>query len=175
MKGYIHIYTGEGKGKTTACLGLLLRALVAGYKVFFCQFLKESTYSEIKMLKKLCGCMAAELEIRQYGVKRKVSTAFTNRDKEAAARGFQELKAAVAGNQYNLAIADEICVAIHYGLIPLAEVIDMLKTKPQNLELVLTGRYTCEELCTAADLVTEMKLVKHYYQEGIMARKGIEF
>ena len=175
MKGYIQIYTGEGKGKTTACLGLLLRALGADYKVFFCQFLKDSLYSEIKMLRKIASSLSADLVIRQFGVKRRVSTTFTEQDREAAAGGFRELQTAVAGNQYDLVIADELCVAVHYGLVSLADVIDMLKTKPQNLELVITGRSACDELCAAADLVTEMKLIKHYFQEGIVARKGIEF
>jgi len=171
QRGYIHLYTGNGKGKTTAALGLALRAVGAGQQVFIAQFVKGMPYSEILSIKKyLQG-----ITLLQYGLDCFIVNEPTDKDIEAARKGLLEVSEIIASNLYDMVILDEICIALYYKLFSLNEVIDLLKSKPEPTELVLTGRYAPAQLIEIADLVTEMKEVKHYYNKGIEARKGIEF
>ena len=142
-KGYIQIYTGNGKGKTTCALGLSLRAICNGYSVFFGQFLKGQDYSELKAVESL-----QNFTIRQYGTANFVFN--------------------------DIIVMDEVNIAIHKNLITVDDVIDILKLRPENTEMILTGRYAHEKLIEIADLVTEMKEIKHYYTQGVMSRAGIE-
>jgi len=176
MKGYIQIYTGDGKGKTTASLGLTLRALGAGCSVFIGQFLKNGDYSEIRMLKKMANILdeGQKLKVRQYGEPRFVGQTPRPEDLESARRGWVEIREAALSGRYDVVVMEEINVALHLNLIPLEEVLALLAEKPEETELVLTGRYAPAELREAADLVSEITEEKHYYQQGVPARTGIE-
>lgn len=170
MKGYIQLYTGNGKGKTTAALGLALRAAGAGKKIFVAQFVKGMHYAELDIIKRL-----PEIELRQYGLDCFIVNEPTEKDIEAAKKGLAEISEIIALNKFDLMILDEICIALHYHLFTIEEILNLLKTKPVEMEIVMTGRYAPPELYEVADLVTEMKEIKHYYNNGISARKGIEF
>ncbi|MCK4569500.1 MAG: cob(I)yrinic acid a,c-diamide adenosyltransferase [Bacteroidales bacterium] len=171
MRGYVHVYTGNGKGKTTAALGLALRASGAGMKVFIGQFIKGQQYSELRTI----AHDLKNISVKQYGLGCFIVDKPTIEDREAARKGFDEIRQIIKNGKYDMLILDEINIALYYKLIGLDELITLIKEKPQQLELVITGRYAPEEIIEAADLVTEMKEVKHYYQKGIEARKGIEF
>jgi cob(I)alamin adenosyltransferase len=170
MKGYIHLYTGNGKGKTTAALGLALRAVGAGKKVFIAQFVKGMHYSELDVLGRL-----PEIEIRQYGLDCFIREKPTEKDVEAARKGFNEVTEVITNNKADMVVMDEVCIALHYHLFELEELISLLKMKPPGMEVILTGRYAPVELFEHADLITEMREIRHYYNRGIEARKGIEF
>jgi cob(I)alamin adenosyltransferase len=170
-KGYIQIYTGNGKGKTTAILGLSLRAAGAGLKVFIAQFLKKRRSSEHKALERFKDLIT----IKQYGTRFFKKGEFTKSDMEATKKGFEEVKDIISSKRYDLVILDEINVAIHYKLLNVEDVINVLKSKPEGMEIVLTGRYADEKIIELADLVTELKEIKHYYKKGVKARKGIEY
>ena len=171
MKGYVQIYTGNGKGKTTAAFGLALRACGADKKVFIAQFVKGKTYSEIKAAQNYLP----QAEIKQYGNGYFIVKKPTDADIESAQQGLNEIKELIQSERYDLVILDEIFIALHYKLISVEAVTELITNKPANLELVLTGRYAPNEIIELADLVTEMKEVKHYYKKGVPARKGIEF
>jgi len=166
----IQIYTGDGKGKTTAALGLAIRAAGAGLRVYIGQFMKGRPYSELKMLKKI-----PNIRFQQFGtacfIKRKVR----KRDVELANRGLKQIEKIVARRLYDLIILDEINVALHFGLVGLNQIIRLLKSAPKDVELVLTGCRANPRILKLADLVSEIKDVKHYYKKGIKARRGIEF
>lgn len=168
--GFIHVYTGNGKGKTTAALGLALRAYGAGLKVFFVQFLKKGDYSEIGVLKKF----SERIDVRQYGTGVFVEDEPTSDDAEAVRCGMDEVARALKMGDYDLVVLDEANVALSYNLIDIDELIDILKEKHAKVEVVITGRSAPEKLLEYADLVTEMREVKHYYSKGVNARKGIE-
>ena len=171
MKGYVSVYTGNGKGKTTAALGLAVRAAGAGLKVHIGQFVKGLDSSELRVLddkfENIC--------IEQYGRACFIKKDPTAEDKEVARKGFEQIQRIVAAGKHDLVILDELNIAIYFDLIPVDDVVSMIKDKPSHVELVITGRYAADELLENADLVTEMKEVKHYYQKGVQARKGIEF
>ncbi|WP_319503660.1 cob(I)yrinic acid a,c-diamide adenosyltransferase [uncultured Draconibacterium sp.] len=171
MTGYVHIYTGNGKGKTTAAFGLTLRASGADKKVFIAQFVKGKTYSEIKAIQNYLP----QIELKQYGRGCFIVNDPTEADIQAAQQGLREIMELVKSERYDLIILDEIFIALHYKLISVEAVTELITNKPANLELVLTGRYAPDEIIELADLVTEMKEVNHYYQKGVPARKGIEF
>ena len=171
MKGYIHIYTGNGKGKTTAALGIALRATGAGKKVFIAQFVKGRKYAEMNALEKL----KPEIIIKQFGRGCFIINQATEKDTEAARKGLAEAAIIIASGSYDLVILDEACIAIYYNLFSTEELIDILKSKKEETEIIITGRYASRELIDFADLVTEMKEVKHYYNNGIEAREGIEY
>ncbi len=174
-QGYTQIYTGNGKGKTTASMGLAVRALGAGLSVYFTQFTKKGKYSEIKALEDMAAALfSGKLKVEQFGVIRKVLSPFTDRDKEAAEKGLEKIREAMDSGMYDLIITDELNIAVHYKLVDKNEVIDLIKTKPESTELVITGRYADPDVLKAADLVTEMCEEKHYANEGVPARKGIE-
>jgi len=168
----IHVYTGMGKGKTTAALGLAMRALGHGLKVYIIQFMKGNIrYGELETARQL----SPNIVIKQMG--RECFVDRDNPDKidiELAQRAFQLAREILSGGTHDIVVLDEINVAVDYGLIPLDAVLALLDSKPHHVELILTGRYARQEVIQRADLVTEMCEVKHYYQEGIPSRKGID-
>ncbi len=170
MKGYIHVYTGDGKGKTTAAFGLALRATGAGLKTYIAQFVKGMKYSELDAIKKFDD----SITLKQYGrgcfIKRKSK----QEDIDIAQHGFEEIRQIVKSEKYDLIILDEINIAISYNLIDEDDLIELMENKPSGIELIITGRYASPNVIEKADLVTEMKEVKHYYQKGVVARVGIE-
>lgn len=177
MKRFVQVYTGNGKGKTTASLGLTLRALGAGDSVFIGQFLKNGNYSEIKMLDKIQNILSEgqSLHVEQYGEPRFIKQTPRPEDVKAAAKGWQMIKEAVLSGNYQVVIAEEANVALKYNLISLDELLELIQSKPDNVELILTGRYAPPELIEAADLVSEIQEIKHYFNKSVPARKGIEF
>ncbi|MFW6172748.1 MAG: cob(I)yrinic acid a,c-diamide adenosyltransferase [Elusimicrobiota bacterium] len=171
-KGYIHIYTGNGKGKTTAALGLALRATGAGLKTIIVQFMKGQHYSELDAVKNLDNLV----EIEQYGDK-EFCRFSKNPDPKYIAqahKGLKRLHEIFKENEWNIVVADESITAVSFNIISEQELLKIIKEKPTGMELVFTGRGATENLINEADLVTEMKEVKHYYREGVIARKGIE-
>ena len=168
-KGCVQVYTGNGKGKTTAAIGLAVRALGAGMRVYFAQFLKSGDYSE----KKILGALD-NLVLKQFGTGGLITRNPSAEDMAAASRGLEEAREALKSGAYDLVILDEANVACSMGLITKEDVLSLLRDRPETTELVLTGRNAAPELIGAADLVTEMKEVKHYFASGISARKGIE-
>ncbi len=169
-KGLVQIYTGCGKGKTSAAFGLALRAAGAGLKVYICQFIKSKTYSELKTLKKING-----LRIEQFGRGCFIKGRPKKEDVRRADEGLQKAMASVSSGKYDVAILDEINVALRLGLIKTENIIKLIKDKPKHVELVLTGRGCPRLLFKYVDLITEMKEVKHPYQKGLKARRGIEY
>ncbi len=169
--GLVQVYTGTGKGKTTAALGLGLRALGKGLKIIMIQFMKgDIEYGEIIATKKLDGFV-----IEQFGRPDFVNKEHPEEiDFEFAAKALRRVHEIINENKYNIIILDEINVALDYKLIALDDVISLIKNKPKNIELVLTGRYAHPKIIELADLVTNMEEVKHPYQAGIPARNGIE-
>ena len=170
MTGYIQLYTGDGKGKTTAALGLAIRAAGAGKKVLIAQFVKGMPYGELKTLQRI-----PEIEVRQYGLDCFIVNEPTRKDIEAARKGLEEVTRIIKDQLCEVLILDEVCIALHYHLFEPGELIPLLKEKPAEMEIVLTGRYAPESHVELADLVTEMKEVKHYFTRGVQAREGIEF
>jgi cob(I)alamin adenosyltransferase len=170
MKGYIHLYTGNGKGKTTAAIGLAIRAVGAGKKVFFAQFVKGNTYSEILTIKRTLP----EIHIKQYGLDCFIYNEPTAEDVRAARQGLEEVSEIMIQGNYDVVILDEACIALYYNLFTTKELIEVLNKKNETTEIVITGRYATSELMDVCDLVTEMKEIKHYYTKGVLARKGIE-
>lgn len=175
--GYIQIYTGDGKGKTTASLGLALRAVGHGWKVLIIQFTKggahDSTYyGELNSASKYIE----NLEVKQFGLDRVVYSHNINIDDYKESRkGWQFAKEAINSGEYQLIILDEANICIDLGMIKISEVKETLLNKPKNLEIVITGRKAHPELVAMAHLVTEMKPIKHYFDIGVMAREGIEY
>ncbi len=170
MTGYLQVYTGNGKGKTTAAIGLTIRAAGAGLKVFFIQFLKKGDYSEIKALSKFSD----QIIIEQYGMGKFVKGSPSQEDILAGQQGLARIKAVMAENKYDLMVIDEGNIAVKYGLFPIQEFLAVIDKKPPGLEIIITGRWAAMELMEKADLVTEMKELKHYYHRGVPARIGIE-
>jgi cob(I)alamin adenosyltransferase len=170
MNGYVQVYTGNGKGKTTAALGLALRAAGAGLRVFFAQFLKRGEYSEIISLRRFGDTVT----VRQYGRPEFVTGVPGEADIAAARRGYAEAREALVSGEYDVVILDEANVAVRLGLIPVGDMLELLDARPPEVELALTGRDADPRIIERADLVTEMREVKHYYQQGIQSRKGIE-
>ncbi len=171
MKGFVHVYNGNGKGKTTAAFGLALRAEGAGMKVFIGQFVKGKPYNENLAIAR----SLKDITIKQYGLDCFIVNSPTKADIKAAEQGFEEMRKIIQNGKHDLVIMDEVNIALYYNLIDTDELIKVIQNKPDHIELVLTGRYAPAEIIEVADLVTEMKEVKHYYQQGIEARKGIEY
>lgn len=168
-KGYIQVYTGNGKGKTTASLGLALRAAGAGMKVFIGQFIKTEECSEHRALERFADL----IEVKRLGnglIPRKPTRA----DMEAAAAGLRTAEEALLSKRYDVVILDEINVAASLGLVGVDDVLRLMREKPTGVELILTGRYADERVIAEADLVTEMRDVKHYFDKGVKARRGVE-
>lgn len=168
--GYIQIYTGNGKGKTTAAFGLAMRAAGAGLKVFIGQFVKGMKYSEIETLERFPGLIT----VRQYGRGCFIRNAPKEEDTKAASVGLEEVREALCSGQYKIVILDEANIATHFRLFSVDDLLALIDSKPPNVELVITGRNADPRVLQRADLVTEMLEVKHYYTKGVEARKGIE-
>ncbi len=168
----IQVYTGGGKGKTTAALGQALRAIGHGMKVFMVQFMKGRTYGELltceRCLPELTIVMSGRDEFVKKGEPEEI-------DLRMAREGFDLARKIVAEGEYQMLILDEINVAVDYGLLPLEEVLDFLRSCPGDMEVVCTGRYAAPEIVDMADLVSEVREVKHHYQKGVDMRKGIEY
>jgi len=170
MKGYIQIYTGDGKCKTTAALGLIIRAVGAGLRVYFGQFIKGRNYSEIKIL----NTRFPEVTIVQFGHGRFIRGKPAQDEVGAAVKGLDCLKEAMQSGLYDVVIGDEANTAITAGLFTEEDLLALCDFKPESVELVLTGRGAGQALLERADLVTEMKCIKHYYNAGVKGRPGIE-
>ncbi|WP_125153184.1 cob(I)yrinic acid a,c-diamide adenosyltransferase [Clostridium rectalis] len=168
-KGYIQVYTGNGKGKTTASLGLSLRAVCAGKKVFFGQFTKGMKYSELKAAEIL-----PNFTMEQFGGDHFIFGTPTKADKEQAMKGLKRAEEVLTSGEYDVVVFDEINIALFYELFDVKDVLELLDKKPEKTEVILTGRYAKQEIIDRADLVTEMKEIKHYYTQGVPARVGIE-
>ncbi len=190
MKGYIQVYTGDGKGKTTAAIGLAIRAVGAGKRVSFIQFMKSLAYSEQKILESLPGIdlitlgkpyfiakegMLTEEEIKAWGPALKVYPAgHPPKDyRDMVLKGVDDAVKAVSQG-YDLVILDEYNMARWYDLATAEDTARILAARSEDVELVFTGRNAPEEILSAADLITEMKKIRHYYDQGVMCRKGIE-
>lgn len=172
FKGYIQVYTGNGKGKTTAALGLALRAAGHGLRTYIGQFLKGQAYGELLAARKLDPLITIE----QFGRKGFVHVT-GNPDEEDIRRvrsGLEKCRRAMLSGRFAIIVLDEINVALHFRLLEEKDVLGFLDRKPADVEVVLTGRYAPASLLRRADLVTEMKEKKHYYALGVRARRGIE-
>ena len=170
MKGYLQVYTGNGKGKTTAALGLAIRAAGAGMSVLFAQFVKGQKYSEIRALERFSD----RITVRQYGLECFIVQKPTEEDIEEAKRGLAAVRESLKSGAYQLVILDEASIALYYKLFTVDELLSAIRERSPECEVVVTGRYAPQELVDAADLVTEMKEVKHYYARGVKPRTGIE-
>jgi len=175
--GYIQVYTGNGKGKTTASLGLCMRALGRGWNVLIVLFAKGGNhYGELHSFKKLMPAISNRLDIIQAGLNRIVySDNMKPEDRAEIKKGWDFVKDAAKSGNYQLIILDEANIAIDLGLINLEEMKDFLKNKPKDLEVVLTGRNAHKEIIELAHLVSEIQPVKHYWDIGVKAREGIEY
>lgn len=170
--GMVHVYTGDGKGKTTASLGLGMRAAGHGYKVLMIQFMKgDIKYGELEAAKHIPG-----FEIKQFGrpdfVDKKNPAQI---DIDLAGKGLEHAMEVMKTGKIDMLILDEINVAVEWGLVSASAVVEIVKARPKNMEMVLTGRYAPREFIEMADTVTEMKEVKHPYTKKVMARKGVEY
>ncbi|MBM9537711.1 cob(I)yrinic acid a,c-diamide adenosyltransferase [Desulfobulbus alkaliphilus] len=170
MRGLVQVYTGDGKGKTTAALGLAIRAAGAGLRVYLGQFIKNAEYSELKILQRLADVITVE----QFGRGCFLLVEPGQEDVDAARQGLTAVEQALVGGRYDVVIADEINVAVALKLLGEGDLLALIARKPSEVELVFTGRGAPPSVLERADLVTEMRAVKHYYDRGISARKGIE-
>ena len=170
QKGYTQVYTGNGKGKTTAALGLALRASGHGMHTYIGQFMKGQHYGELDALRD-----HSHITIEQYGDVRCIRREEVTPEHVAQARrGLERAREAMLSGKYDIVVLDEINVTIWFGLLTVEEVLAFLDERPEHVEVILTGRRAPPELIERADLVTEMREVKHYYQQGVLAREGIE-
>jgi len=171
-RGMVQVFTGDGKGKTTAALGAVLRAAGQGLRAYIVFFMKgEYPYGEFKILPEL-----PNVDIAKFGF-----TTFVDpnnvkpEEKEQARQALQAAREAMLGGKYDVVVLDEVNVALSWGLVGVSEVVEFIRDKPENVELILTGRYADDEVLELADLVTEVQKVKHPFDKGILARKGIEY
>ena len=170
-RGRVHIYTGDGKGKTTAALGLVLRASGHELRSYIGQFMKGQHYGELAALEN-----NPLITIEQYGDAGCIRKAdVTDEHRAQAGRGIAKAREAMLSGQFDIIVLDEVNVALWFDLLSIAEVLQLIDQRPEGVELVLTGRRAPAELIERADLVTEMRSVRHYYDSGAEARKGIEY
>jgi cob(I)alamin adenosyltransferase len=170
MTGYVQVYTGDGKGKTTAALGLALRAAGAGLKVLIAQFLKGRPCSELNAIARFSDLIT----LKQYGRECFIRHTPEPEDIRVAREGLEEVRKLLTSGKYNVLILDEANIAVHYGLFSVEDLLEIIDLRPKDVEIIITGRYADRKIVEKADLVTEMKEVKHYYKRGVAARKGIE-
>lgn len=171
-RGLIHVYTGDGKGKTTAALGLALRAAGHGWRTFFGQFMKGQDYGELEAARLL----GDRLTIRQFGRPTFVHVHHaSDEDVRMAREGLAAARRAMLSREYDIVVLDEINVALHFELLTTEDVLAFIDAKPAQVELVLTGRRVPQEILDRADYVTELREIEHPYRRGLKARKGIEF
>lgn len=168
-KGYIQVYTGNGKGKTTAALGIALRSVCAGNKVFMGQFMKGQNYSELKAPEFL-----PSFTLEQFGDAAFLTGEPSEEDYQRAKKGLERIKEVLLSGDYDMVIMDEINTSLFFKLLNVEDVLKVMDLKPNHVELILTGRYAPDEIIEKANLVTEMKEIKHYYNEGVPSRVGIE-
>lgn len=168
--GFIQVYTGDGKGKTTAALGLAMRCIGSGGNIYIGQFIKQHDYSEVSIIRR----RFPEITLEQYGRGCFITTAPAAEDVKLAQDGLNTLRKALISGKYRMVIADEINVAADLGLLQTTDLLALCHCRPKNVELVMTGRNAPAELISLADLVSDIREIKHYYQAGIPARKGIE-
>jgi cob(I)alamin adenosyltransferase len=170
MQGFVHVYTGNGKGKTTAALGLALRAAGSGMKVFIGQFVKSERYGEASALERF----PERITCRQYGGGCRLIGSPSDLDRRLARHGMEEVRWVTAAGRHHLVILDEVNIAVSLDLLPVTDLLELIEIKPAHVELVFTGRYAHPQLIERADLCTDMREIKHYYRKGVLARKGIE-
>jgi len=170
IKGLIQVYTGDGKGKTTAALGLALRAAGRNMKVLIVQFMKKWDYGELHSVELIPNIILVTFGTKDFVHKGKAKKI----DYEEAEKAFSFGAKGMQSGDYDMIIFDELNMALYYELLDLKEVIQKIKGKPDNVEIVITGRRAPQEIIEIADLVTEMKEIKHPYKKGVEARKGIE-
>ena len=170
MKGYVHVYTGDGKGKTTAALGLAIRAAGAGLNVYIAQFIKHGESGEIKALNRLSD----KISIEQFGRGRFIKGRPSEKDLAAARRGLNQIKKILKAGKHAVVILDEANVAVSLNLFSENELLEFIDRRPDKVEIIITGRAAGPRIIEAADLVTEMKEIKHYFKSGVKARVGIE-
>jgi len=170
-KGLIHVYTGNGKGKTTAAIGLGVRATGDGLKVLMIQFMKGRRYSELDALQQIKNFTVVQFGRDEFVSKEKPAQV----DIDLAQKGLAFAKDAIHKRSYDVVILDEMNVALDYQLIAVDDVLQLLREKPESLELVLTGRYALPEIIQHADVVSEILEIKHPYQKGVQSRKGIDW
>lgn len=173
-KGLIQVYTGNGKGKTTAALGQGLRACGRGLKVYMVQFLKSGDTGELHSVEKLHPLFQIFRFERERGFFWTLSTEEKLDLKEDINKGFEFITKVIKGNECDILIIDELLGVLGNGLLETEAVLELLGSKPDTMEVVITGRNAPDKLLEAADLVTEMKEIKHYFKKGIPAREGIE-
>lgn len=175
-QGYIQVYTGDGKGKTTAAFGLAVRALCAGKSVYVGQFVKSMKYHEtrIEELFSMAGESFGCIRIEQLGRGCFIDKNPEAVDVEMAHEGLRRCADYMRSGEYDVVILDELCIALHFGLLRLDEVLGVLAQRNPHTEVVITGRKAPQGLIDVADLVTEMREIKHYYHEGVLSRDGIE-
>jgi cob(I)alamin adenosyltransferase len=169
-EGFVQVYTGNGKGKTTAALGLMLRAVGAGLPVFVAQFAKGMPTSELESIKRFSD----RVEIRQFGRDGFIRGEPAAADRDAARDAVGVLSEVIAAGKHRLVILDEVSIATHFGLVSVEDLLALIDAKPAAMELVITGRQADPRVIERADLVTDMREVKHYFRRGVMARRGIE-
>ena len=169
MEGYVHLYTGNGKGKTTAAFGLALRALCAGKSVYVGQFVKSMKYNETAA-EKVFGA----LEVEQFGSGCFIDRNPDGEDVRLARADLEKCAALMKEGRYDVVILDEICIAVHFGLVSDNEVVAAISGRAPGVEVVMTGRYATQALADCADLVTDMREIKHYYTKGVLSRNGID-
>jgi cob(I)alamin adenosyltransferase len=170
-EGYIHVYTGNGKGKTTAAIGIAVRAAGAGLKVFIAQFIKKRRCSEHHMFERLSD----SITFKQYGRGFILNRKPDRFDRKAAQNGLEELREILTSKEYDVVILDEANVATHLHLISVEDLLSLMEMKPKGTELIITGRHADERVIEMADIVTEMREIKHYGRKGVKARVGIEY
>ncbi len=168
-KGYVHVYTGDGKGKTTAAFGLALRALCAGKKVFIVQFIKDMKYSETDIENRMRG-----IKIVQFGQGCLFDREPDVMDARLARQGLSECTHILHDGVYDVVILDEVTIALNFGFLEVEDVLKAIENRADHVEVVITGRNCPQEIMDRADLVTDMKEIKHYYYDGVKSRKGID-
>ena len=169
-KGYLQVYTGNGKGKTTAAFGLAVRALCVGKRVFIGQFVKSMKYNETR----LEACFPGRLAVRQFGRGCFPGHRPEDEDVRLAQEGLRECAVILASGEWDLVIPDELTIAVYFGLLSDKEILEVIGQRDTGTEVVITGRYASEALLALADLVTEMREVKHYYTRGVLSRDGFD-
>jgi len=172
MEGYIQVYTGNGKGKTTAALGLAFRAAGRGFMTYIAQFLKGQPTGEVEAAKKLAPLIRIERFGREGFIT--VKDGPGDEDVALARKGLESAREAMLSGAYRIVVLDEINTAVHFKIVTERDVHDLLDARPDGVEVVLTGRYAPASFIERADLVTEMRDIKHYFDKGVPAREGIE-
>ena len=170
MKGYIQVYTGDGKGKTTAAIGLAIRAAGAGLRVLIAQFINRGEFSEIKSLKRFSDLIT----VAQFGRGHFIVGDPPPECIEKAHLGLECVASCIVSGEYDVVILEEANIAVKRGFLSVQDLLDLIDIKPDNMEMVITGRNADPKIIARADLVTEMKKIKHYFDQGQRARVGIE-